>query len=490
MSLYLGENLISGVATPIEGARNIGQIIQSTIPLTDAGLHLLNGALISGSGSYADFVDYIADLYNSDPTANYFAQPLEEQDWVQPTLSANGILGGNSFACESDSNYNDFYAYKALDGNSSTSWQSNGTTTSGTWFKFYNPTPIKVIQITWSGTPTYGTITGGIIYGSNDDLVYTQLGTFSDGTTTGGTIDLSTNTNFYKYYKITPTTWTDTSGTLTNGWAELTITARIQSKTAEQVWQDSVTNYGVCGKFVYDSVNNTVRLPKYSNKIYTSDFANTAGVKGNGIVLGLTNGTDNAGVGCTTASGSSYGLRAIGTLYGEPVSTGNKSGNIAGAFGVTTDATKSGIIADLSNITTALDGYYYIVIATSTKTDIEVDIDEIATDLNSKADVDLTNCTKPHIVDTYENGTDWYRVYSDGWCEQGGYGKASSAGSNYTVNLLKSFTNTNYTVNITNYLDTKPSGDYYSLLVSKAQSSFILIVRPSPFDWVACGYII
>ena len=34
---------------------------------------------------------------------------------------------------------------------------------------------------------------------------------------------------------------------------------------------------------------------------------------------------------------------------------------------------------------------YYIVIATTTKTDIEVDIDEIATDLNGKADTDLVN---------------------------------------------------------------------------------------------------
>ena len=35
--------------------------------------------------------------------------------------------------------------------------------------------------------------------------------------------------------------------------------------------------------------------------------------------------------------------------------------------------------------------FYYIVIATTTKTDIQVDIDEIATDLNGKADTDLTN---------------------------------------------------------------------------------------------------
>lgn len=44
--------------------RNIGEIVSSTIPLNDAGLHLLDGALLSGSGAYADFVEYIASLYN------------------------------------------------------------------------------------------------------------------------------------------------------------------------------------------------------------------------------------------------------------------------------------------------------------------------------------------------------------------------------------------------------------------------------------------
>ena len=43
-------------------SRNIGELIQSTTPLTDAGLHLLDGTLISGSGSYASFVTYIAGL--------------------------------------------------------------------------------------------------------------------------------------------------------------------------------------------------------------------------------------------------------------------------------------------------------------------------------------------------------------------------------------------------------------------------------------------
>ena len=41
--------------------KNIGEIITSSIPLTDAGLHLLDGSLIQGGGIYDDFVQYIAD---------------------------------------------------------------------------------------------------------------------------------------------------------------------------------------------------------------------------------------------------------------------------------------------------------------------------------------------------------------------------------------------------------------------------------------------
>lgn len=220
--------------------RNIGEIVTSTIPLTDAGLHLLDGALIDGNGVYSAFVDYIANLYG--------------------------------------------------DG---------------------------------SNVPGY----------------------FTDETT----------------------------------------------------WQSTVNTYGVCGKFVYDRTNNTVRLPKYSNKIYTQEIDATAPVVGNGLTLGLTDGTNNVGLAQSGRTNVDYNrLYGNTSHYGVNISsTGyiNTGGNTEGLYGVTSDPTKSGIIAQLSDITTSLDGYYYIVIATSTKTDIQVDIDNIATDLNNKADTDLSNIT-------------------------------------------------------------------------------------------------
>ena len=254
----------------------------------------------------------------------------------------------------------------------------------------------------------------------------------------------------------------------------------------ESEWQTSVTNYGVCGKFVYDSVNNTVRLPKYNSKIYTG--GGTAPVIGNGMTLGLTNGTNNYGL--SGWSGDTY-TQVIPNIYGQPVGiSGSGSANRSLSLGVTSDPTKSGIIAQLSDITTSLDGYYYIVIATSTKTDIQVDIDEIATDLNEKADVDLTNCTKPHIVETYQNGTSWYRVYSDGWCEQGGLFPVTSSWNTNTITFLKPFRDNNYNILYSNGFRNQSS--IYGIASKSPTQATITIYNGSSDGqggWQASGYI-
>lgn len=68
----------------------------------------------------------------------------------------------------------------------------------------------------------------------------------------------------------------------------------------------------------------------------------------------------------------------------------------------------------------------------------DINYGQILEALNDKADRDLANTTPPYIVETYHNGTSWYRVWSDGWCEQGGRLTGTS------VTFLKPFIDTNY----------------------------------------------
>lgn len=60
---------------------------------------------------------------------------------------------------------------------------------------------------------------------------------------------------------------------------------------------------------------------------------------------------------------------------------------------------------------------------------------------------DLQNGTRFRtVVETYVNGTSWYRVWSDGWCEQGG---VSTGANELTVTLLKPYKDTKYSVLMT-----------------------------------------
>lgn len=50
------------------------------------------------------------------------------------------------------------------------------------------------------------------------------------------------------------------------------------------------------------------------------------------------------------------------------------------------------------------------------------------------------------VIETYSNGTSWYRIWSDGWCEQGGE-VANSGINTKQITFLKAFTDTNYYFN-------------------------------------------
>lgn len=92
----------------------------------------------------------------------------------------------------------------------------------------------------------------------------------------------------------------------------------------------------------------------------------------------------------------------------------------------------------------------------------------------------------PHVVETYSNGTDWYRVYSDNWCEQGGCKSASSG----TITYKKAFKDTNYTL-VGGTIPGTMSATYEHVnLGSQTATSFYYTCYDGfALKWYACGYI-
>lgn len=88
------------------------------------------------------------------------------------------------------------------------------------------------------------------------------------------------------------------------------------------------------------------------------------------------------------------------------------------------------------------------------------------------------------VVESYHNGTEWYRVWSDGWVEQGGHKKGADA--NKTITLLKPFADENYTVLIGSKINKAwYAGSAYDCTTTSMK--FSCYTDSYAADWCACG---
>lgn len=133
--------------------------------------------------------------------------------------------------------------------------------------------------------------------------------------------------------------------------------------TSETNWQAEVTNspYGLCDKFVIDDTLGTIRLPKYPD--WNIREVGQAPVIGNGGAVGI-------------QAGTSQNMNQLLTvnISGGDMATGVSYGSATTPVGVTTDSTKSGIIADLVNANTEdrLRGNWFIQVATGVEESVDV----------------------------------------------------------------------------------------------------------------------
>lgn len=93
------------------------------------------------------------------------------------------------------------------------------------------------------------------------------------------------------------------------------------------------------------------------------------------------------------------------------------------------------------------------------------------------------------VIESYRNGTEWYRVWSDGWVEQGGRAITSS-GAGKTVTLLKPYADRNYTI-VGQAVETSSSfrNGNTTDIVNKTATSFSIGIYGGAAEnnWYACG---
>ena len=123
-----------------------------------------------------------------------------------------------------------------------------------------------------------------------------------------------------------------------------------------------------------------------------------------------------------------------------------------------------------------------------------VDYNDFGEQLSDKLD---RSAVKAYITETYVNGASWYRIWSDGWIEQGGhFSRAFTHNTAFKISFLKAFSNAN------NYLVLQGGS---SALAGVSLVGFELATRTKTsytakynaqnggthtleYDWYACGY--
>jgi len=180
---------------------------------------------------------------------------------------------------------------------------------------------------------------------------------------------------------------------------------------SEADWQTAVTTYGVCGKFVYDSVNQTIRLPKITGIIEgTTDVT----ALGDLVQAGLPNIT--GGMSPTGLAGVSL---SYGAFYDEISNVTDYNAGTREGYGVRWgfNAARSSSIYGNSNTVQpqTIKVYYYIVIANSYQTPTGVQISKVATDLNGKVNLNSSwGAPSDNYVDLSAVSGQYYTASADG----------------------------------------------------------------------------
>ena len=224
----------------------------------------------------------------------------------------------------------------------------------------------------------------------------------------------------------------------------------------EAEWQSIASaNGGYCPYYSQGDGSTTFRTPKFAPFMQIAIAGSSAGkyhkaglpnIKGSFNASQLTDGNDHAS-----------GALIVGGGVSKPT-PGSPSDDSQNGFSF--DASKSNAIYGRSS-TVQPESHEWMIcvvvagqatnLASVDMADVLTTVAQVQADISQvQDDVDAIPRPNAYVTQTWRSGTEWYRVWSDGWIEQGGHGTGG------TCTFNKSFSNTNYTFNV------QPSSGYTS----------------------------
>lgn len=193
---------------------------------------------------------------------------------------------------------------------------------------------------------------------------------------------------------------TETIGSYTITYYQATDGHKICLPDQETNVQNIYNESGVAWYYILDTANQRFKLPRENPA--REELIQVIRAKGNGIALGLTNGTLTAGL-HTINAGNTGTLIGNPNQYGQDVGHSDLSNSYLDfnkAVGITTDSTKSGIISDMTESTSVYKGkkYLYFYVGQFSQSATEQTAGLNASLFNGKMDLDMSNMNPSPIA--------------------------------------------------------------------------------------------
>lgn len=210
----------------------------------------------------------------------------------------------------------------------------------------------------------------------------------------------------------------------------------------------------------------------------------TQNIVSNGLAVTLS----SVGTGSTPVENATIDMKNRGGANG---TVGTSSITNVTDSGILGFGNQTGLVAEES--TTA---QLYFKVANAVQNLELLNVGEITESLTNKCDVDLANCTKPYVIEVSDKSLlpSWYRVWSDGWIEQGGYYSDKSEGTD-TITLLKEHSDSNYGVYVSCHTSSAASGIGGTSSGYALNTTQIVIIQDQDTNnklagtyWKTCGY--